>query len=182
DHYLLSIGELLSEPLAEKSIAEVWDYVNRVQALGAEYFLPNIAISITHGSLYRFLHWMLAATVGKEAAAARFDALMAFCDTRTGAINRELVELARAIRAEPELAKLLATEPSRAVLQARALEPFPRFAERFARFLRDHGHREVEFDAYHPTSLEAPWVVLDTLRLMLAGPLDRSLVDEEAAL
>jgi pyruvate,water dikinase len=95
DHYLLSIGELMSEPLAGKSLAEVWDFVLRVQALGADYFLPNIAISITHGSLYRFLHWLLSATIGKQQSTARFDALMAFCDTKTGAINRELYELAR---------------------------------------------------------------------------------------
>jgi pyruvate,water dikinase len=182
DHYLLSIGELSHEPLEGQPIAAVWDYVNRVQALGADYFLPNIAISITHGSLYRFLHWLLAAALGKQAAAARFDALMAFCDTKTGAINRELVEMARAIRAQPELARLLTGETSRALVETRALDHFPPFSARFAKFLRDHGHREVEFDAYHATWLEAPWVVLDNLRLMLSGPLDRSAIDEEAEL
>src|SRR5262249_60399064 len=67
-------------------------------------------------------------------------------------------------------------------VDARALQHFPRVAARFARFLRDHGHREIEFDAYHPTWLEAPWVVLDNLRLMLAGPLDKNPIDEEAEL
>ncbi len=174
DHYLLSLGELMATPLEDLSLAQVWEYVLRVHELGADYFLPNIAISITHGSLYRLLHWMLAAVIGKENAAARFDSLMAFCDTKTGAINRELQELARAIRAEPALEQLLGAQPSRAIIQARELQRFPRFAARFERFLRDHGHREIEFDAYHPTWVEVPWVVLDNLRLMLTGPLERS--------
>jgi pyruvate,water dikinase len=87
--------------------------------------------------------------------------------------------MARAIRAEPEFEKLLASEASRAIVEKRALDRFPKFAARFARFLRDHGHREVEFDAYHPTWIEAPWVVLDNLRLILSGPLDKNAIDEE---
>ena len=53
DHYLLTIGELMAEPLEPKSLQEVWAFVLKVNDLGADYFLPNIAISITHGSLYR---------------------------------------------------------------------------------------------------------------------------------
>ena len=36
----------------------------------------------------------------------------------------------------------------------------------FERFLGVHGHREVDFDAYHPTWIGQPWVVLD-VRLLL---------------
>jgi pyruvate,water dikinase len=37
-------------------------------------------------------------------------------------------------------------------------------------FLARHGHRETDFDAYHPTWWEAPWIVLDHVRALLAGP------------
>jgi phosphoenolpyruvate synthase/pyruvate phosphate dikinase len=51
DHYLMSIGELMAEPLTDKTTVELWDYVLRVKDLGADYFLPNIAISITQRTL-----------------------------------------------------------------------------------------------------------------------------------
>src|SRR5260370_36710198 len=47
------------------------------------------------------------------------------------------------------------------------LAGYPEFQRRFEKFVQDHGHREVEFDAYHPTWLEVPWVVLDHIRLIL---------------
>jgi len=53
------------------------------------------------------------------------------------------------------------------------LDHFPDFAARFQKFLRDHGHREVDFDAYLPTWLELPWVVLDNVRLILQTPMDQ---------
>lgn len=43
----------------------------------------------------------------------------------------------------------------------------PAFHRRFQLFLRDHGHREIDFDIYHPVWAEVPWVVLDQLRLIL---------------
>ncbi len=182
DHYLLSIGRLMAEPLGSKNLAEVWDFVLEVQELGAQYFLPNIAISITHGSLYRFLFGFLAMAVGRAQAPILFDALLASCDTKTSVINRELWQMARQIEAEPVLAKLIQETPSRQLVSNRLLEAHPGFQARFETFLRDHGHREVEFDAYHATWVEAPWVVLDNLRLLLAGPLDEDPAEREAAL
>jgi pyruvate,water dikinase len=41
------------------------------------------------------------------------------------------------------------------------------------RFLTAHGHRETDFDAYHPTWAEAPWVVLDHVRALLDAPESR---------
>src|SRR2546429_8524746 len=53
---------------------------------------------------------------------------------------------------------------------------------RFQKFLRDHGHREVDFDAYQPTWIEVPWVVLDNLRLILQTPMDRTPSQKEREL
>ncbi|HET7461193.1 MAG TPA: PEP-utilizing enzyme, partial [Longimicrobium sp.] len=55
----------------------------------------------------------------------------------------------------------------RALWEDGTLERFPRFAGAFRRFLENHGHREVDFDAYVPTWIGQPWVVLENLRLML---------------
>lgn len=174
DAYLLRLGELMTEPLAEKSVAEVWAFVLRVNAHGAGYFLPNIAISIAHGALHRLLHGLLRLAVGPEAAAPLMDRLMAHCETKTGIINKELFELARLVRVQPALEFALAQGNSRALTEPGALAAWPEFAGRFDKFLRDHGHRETEFDAYVPPWLEAPWVVLDNVRLILQGPLEPS--------
>lgn len=168
DHYLLRIGEFMATPLADEDLPGVWDYVLRVNALGTEYFLPNIAISLTQRLLYKVLHGLLQMATGDASQASQlFDQLLAHCETKTGVINRELYEMVAGIRGQPELAALLRSRPSRELAAQGALAPFSAFATRFAKFLRDHGHREVDFDPYHPTWLEAPWVVLDNLRLML---------------
>ena len=173
DQYLLAIGEFMSEPLESKPLAEVWAYVLKVNAYGASYFLPNIAISITHGTLFRLLHLLLKLSVGPEAE-AMFDRLMAYCETRTGMINKELFELAALARTCPELEAALKARDARTLIEEDCLAPVPEFAARFHKFLRDHGHREVDFDAYAPTWSEIPWVVLDNVKLILQNPMDQT--------
>jgi len=169
DHYLLSLGELNAEDLNDKSLAEVWEYVQRVNKLGADYFLPNIAISITQRTLYRLLHGLLQMLTGDpEEAAALFDTLIAHTETKTGIVNKELGGMAAAIRQSPSLREAVSMNDSRSLIERKMLDGFSEFSARFDKFLRDHGHREVDFDPYQPTWKEAPWIVLDNLRLMSA--------------
>jgi rifampicin phosphotransferase len=200
DQYLLSIGEFMSEPLESRSLAEVWAFVLKVNEHGANYFLPNIAISITHSTLFRLLHLLLKMGFGPEADNI-FDRLMAYCETRTGMINKELFELALLASKTPELKALLlqtsaeplgsdspsrithhASSDSRSLLESGLFSRFPDFAARFQKFLRDHGHREVDFDAYSPTWSELPWVVLDNVRLILRNPMDQPPAEKARAL
>ena len=182
DHYLITLGRYLAEPLAAKDLHQVWQFVLAVNEHGANYFLPNIAISITHSTLYRLLHHLLKLCVGPEAADSLFDRLMAYCETKTGMINKELFELAAWVRAQPRLEALFAGHTSREMIEKNLLDAFPEFAARFQKFLRDHGHREVDFDAYAPPWLEAPWVVLDSVRLILQTPMDLSPATREREL
>lgn len=178
DAYLIRLGEFQATALETRSERGLWAFVLEVNALGADYFQPNIAISITHGTLYRLLLQLLELAVGADAHRL-FDALMAYCETKTGVINKELFELADLIRAQPALAERLRGRASRAVLADGSLAEFPEVHARFAKFLRDHGHREVDFDAYVPTWIECPWVVLDNVRLMLDSPRDRTPAGQE---
>ncbi len=100
------------------------------------------------------------------------DGLLAFCETKTGAINKELFELAQMIRQDPPLAeRLRAPDGSRVLWDGGMIgREHPAFHQRFLRFLRDHGHREIDLDPYHPLWAEVPWVVLDQLRLILDAP------------
>ncbi len=180
DHYLLNIGEFMAEPLDNKDLRETWDFVLRVNRLGTAYFLPNIAISLTQRTLYKVLHGMLALLTGDAHAGARlFDDLMAHCETKTGIINKEIYGLTQQINDSTALRELVRRTPSRELLAANALCAFPEFAARFAKLLADHGHRETDFDPYHPTWAEAPWVVLDNIRLMSEATVDQSPRDKE---
>ncbi len=181
DRYLLGLGEMMAEHLAGRSVAELWDYVLRVKQLGADYFLPNIAISITQRTLYKLVYSIIEAAVGKAAAPGCFDRLLAYCETKTGFINKELYRLARRISERPALAEKLRAMGGQSFLLARGFEDDPEIDAVFQRFLQDHGHREVEFDPYHPTWLEAPWLVVENLKVMLdAGAEDPA--DRERAL
>ncbi|NNM29027.1 MAG: phosphoenolpyruvate synthase [Akkermansiaceae bacterium] len=171
DYYLIRLGEFMAEPLEGKSIEELWRFVLEVNEHGAQYFLPNIAISVTQAVLYRFLQFLLAQMFGPEEVAPIIDGLLAFCETKTGAINKELYELAEMLREDPMLERRFG-EPggSRALWDSGVLarEHGP-FHERFERVLRDHGHREIDLDPYHAVWAEVPWVVLDQVRLIRNG-------------
>jgi pyruvate,water dikinase len=171
DYYLVRIGEFMAEPLESKDVNGLWEFILTVNEHGAQYFQPNIAISITHATLFRLLHGLLRMNVGPDADRL-FDGLMSYCETKTGIINKELFEMAQMVRAHPGLEAQLNARESRELIDKGVLAEFAEFNGRFRKFLRDHGHREVDFDMYHPTWLEAPWVVLDNLRLILQTPMD----------
>ncbi|BCB25930.1 phosphoenolpyruvate synthase [Sulfurimicrobium lacus] len=180
DRYLLGLGELMAEPLAGRAIPELWDYVLRVKRLGAEYFLPNIAISITQRTLYKLVFSIIEAGIGKQAAPACFDRLLAYCETKTGFVNKELYRLARKIEQRPALAEKMRVLNGQAFLAAGGFAEDAAIDATFQRFLQDHGHREVEFDPYHPTWLEAPWLVVENLKAMLDSALEDPAEKERA--
>lgn len=180
DRYLLGLGKLMAEPLSGRSAAEVWDYVLRVKQLGADYFLPNIAISITQRTLYKLVYSIVEAAVGKPDAPACFDRLLAFCETKTGFVNKELYRLAQRIARRPALAEKLRATSGQTFLDSGGFDAEPEIRGEFQRFLQDHGHREVEFDPYHPTWLEAPWLVVENLKVMLDSGLEDPAEKERA--
>lgn len=164
DTYLMGIGKLSHEPLADKSLAEVWDHVIAISDLGTDYFLPNIAISLTQQTLYGALSHMLEMALDKETAQLVFERLLASTETKTSQVNAELWELSRTVRKNPELLSALRSHTGENGLAV--LEDFPEFTDDFTTFLAKHGHRELDFDAYHPTWVEAPHIVLDQVRLL----------------
>jgi pyruvate,water dikinase len=181
DHFLQCIGELMAEPLDDRSIPDLWNFVLRVKDLGAEYFLPNIAISITQRTLYRVLHGLLQILAGPTQAPIVFDQLLAYCETKTGAINKELYRFAAQIAEHPSLADELRSTGAADFLRGRGFAEHPGLDRRFRRFLRDHGHREVEFDPYQPTWIEDPALVIDNVKVMLDSHLADPAIKEREA-
>jgi pyruvate,water dikinase len=182
DHHLVQMGRFTAQPLDKLSESEIWDFVREVNEHGTRYFLPNIAISITQSALYQQLRALLNVAIGEAAAARLFPDVTGYCRTKTGAINAELYELVQMIRSEPRLADLIRTGESRGLIRDGALQRFPEFHRRLEKLLRDHGHREVEFDAYYPTWIDAPWVVLDNLKQLLQNDALEDPADKERRL
>jgi pyruvate,water dikinase len=174
DYYLIRLGEFMAEPVEHKSIAGLWHFVQEINAHGTQYFLPNIAISVTQGILYKLLHFLLRELFGPDEIAPLMDGLLAFCETKTGTINKELYELAEIVRRDPLLEKRLHDETgSRALWESGVLaREHGAFHQRFLLMMRDHGHREIDFDPYQPLWAEVPWVALDQVRLILDAPGD----------
>jgi phosphohistidine swiveling domain-containing protein len=182
DHFLVTLGRFEAEPLETKTPLQIWRHILAVNEHGAQYFLPNIAISIAQNTIYRLFHGLLKLVTAAAEADLLFDHLMAWCETKTGQINKELFALAQLAKQDETLARRIMGTPSHAIIESGDLEAFPAFKARFDRFLRDHGHREVDFDAYVATWIEAPWLVLDTLRLILNTPMDRWPAEQEREL
>lgn len=168
DRYLIRIGRLdaVAEP---PTLAEAWRFVDGVLAAVSEYFLPNIAISMTQSALHRLLNGLVQTVAGPERSAEILDGLLAGCETKTTVVNRELHEMAVMVGSIPGLRAEVLDLGGRVVVEQGRLHAYPDFSARFTRFLEDHGHREVDIDYSQPTWSGQPWVVLDSLGLILRG-------------
>ena len=165
ERFLLRLGALNDRNLTELSDAALWQYVGELEKVGNAYFLPNIAISITQGLLHRTLYKLSVLVCGEHAPIV-YDNLTCYCDTKTARVNRDLYNLYVLIMKQPALWDLLQNKRSRELVESCELNVYPEFYRAFSGFIANHGHREVEFDAYYPTWGKQPWVVLDNLRLM----------------
>jgi pyruvate,water dikinase len=170
DRYLIRLGRLQATNLERATIPEIVRHINDALNVATEYFMPNIAISMTQAFLHRLLHALVAMAAGAEQSLPIVDGLLAGCETKTAVVNRELHELAQlAGRTYPAVGRELAALGGAEFLRQGKLQLFPEFAARFQRFLEDHGHREMDMDYFHPTWSEQPSVVLDALALILRG-------------
>ncbi len=94
DIYLLELGRLGSVPLDDLDEAELWDHVLEVNDLGAWYFKPNIAVSLSHHLLTTVMKRLcLVASRGQQEESEKlFSELLSVTETRTGQINRRLYD------------------------------------------------------------------------------------------
>ncbi len=170
DSYLEDIGGLMHEKIDDYNINELWDYLQRIVHLGTEYFKPNIAISITQAMLYKVFKGLIFMLTKDMAQTNRlFDAITATTETKTATVNGELYDLAQMINQNTRLKKSVLEQTSIDFL-ANSINTFSVFKTAFYDFLACHGHREVDFDAYIPTWIEQPNVVLDNIRLIVKNP------------
>jgi pyruvate,water dikinase len=169
--YLEAMDAFAGEPLETYTLGDLWDFIERLNGVGTEYFLPNIAISIGHGVLHRALNGLLTLAVGAERAADMTHALVQ-CETMTTRVNAELRELAAVARNDSAVVATLRNQKSEDAWETGRWTTSA-FWIALRGFLDRHGHRETHFDAMHPTWGDAPWVVLDQIRALLDAPVDQ---------
>jgi pyruvate,water dikinase len=167
DRYLIRLGRLSALSLDGLSLEQIWRHMLDILDVAAEYFRPNIAISMTQAFLHRLLHALVGMAVGPEKAMAVVDGLLAGCETKTAVVNRELHELAQLLGASPTLRGSLLENGGKRFWEKGQTAHSTEFDSRFRRFLEDHGHREMDMDYFHPTWAGQPWIVLDSLALIL---------------
>jgi phosphohistidine swiveling domain-containing protein len=162
DTYLLQIGAFESLPPAT-SVAEAWKRVRELQKVGSDYFLPNIAISITQRTLVQLLLHVVQAATGREQGAALHADLLAWCDTKTARVNQDLWELAQLLR-PTRFGGLLVDKGGGALLGSALDQEAPEAHVKLEHILRVHGHREWDFDPYVAPWRETPGLVLEMVR------------------
>ncbi|HET7463565.1 MAG TPA: PEP/pyruvate-binding domain-containing protein, partial [Longimicrobium sp.] len=118
DRYLLTLGRLSAVDLPSLDDAALWRHLRAVDALGRDYFRPNIAISITQGVLHRTLFGVVTMIAGREQAPALYDALTCFCETKTNLVNADLHRLYRLVREDPALERALLETERRALWES----------------------------------------------------------------
>src|SRR5204862_2162676 len=101
DWYLLTLGGLAGIDLEPMSEERLWRHINAIDAAGRRYFLPNIAISITHGIIHRMLFQMVMLLAGPKDGPALYDSLTCFCETKTNLVNNDLLRLAAIVKRTP---------------------------------------------------------------------------------
>ncbi len=166
DRYLMGLGRLNGVDLSALDLRGVWQHTLEINTLCATYFKPNIAISLAHNMLSAVLKKVCSMACGPDKADGLYNDLLSSCETRTVIINRRMMALAEMIRATPHLLDLLKTSPSRHLIESGALKTYGAFSDAFDDFLSLFGNREIDFDPYHPTWGEVPWIVLDQVRII----------------
>ena len=108
DYYLIRLGEFMAEPLEDKSTGRALAFRQGGQrARRAVFPAEHRHLRSPRAVLYRLLQFLLGQLFGPAEVAPLMDGLLAFCETKTGAINKELYELAQMVRRDPPLEKRL---------------------------------------------------------------------------
>lgn len=165
DTYLLQVGAGDALPPAA-TLAEAWNRVRHLQKVGSDYFLPNIAISITQRTLTQLLLKLLQSFAGETKGAELHSDLLAWCDTKTARVNQDLWELAQMIGRSP-YGKRLVDEGGKALLASEWRKDDPAAYAKLEHILQVHGHREWDFDPYVAPWRETPDLVLEMVRGMV---------------
>lgn len=125
--YLLKLGELQHFPT--ENVKGYKKYFDQLFGAAKKYFMPNIAISMTQGFLVGTLHEALY-FLYKDPVKANIELqkILSTAELKTAKVNNDLMKIENKSVGNPD----------------------------FDSFLERYGHRELNFDYYHPTWADMP--------------------------
>ncbi len=166
DTYLLQLGILSAVNLDLLNTQEIYAHLQKLLAAASDYFEPNIAISMSHGLLYKSLYHAIVLAVGRERAAALIDHLLSGLETKTSEVNQQMHKLASLLRKDKQLLEQLRLSGGETLIKSESLFQNSIFYPEFLAFIKLHGHRELFMDYYYPTWSDVPWAPLDLIAAM----------------
>jgi pyruvate,water dikinase len=169
DAYLTKLGDFASRSVAIEDENVLWRFALEIRELAYDYFAPNVAISMAHVLLFNALRETLCSLLGRaDGNHALFD-LTSACNTKTGIVNEQLHELAIQVRNHPHLEHAVRTLPARQALTELTRDDL--ISAALQQFVKTHSHREIDhfLDPFYPTLGEAPWFVIDSIKVILDG-------------
>jgi rifampicin phosphotransferase len=174
ERYISEISVLGKKSMNEPNLEECWDHVEAINETCARFFEPNIAISLFHTGLSKALLTAVEMVMGESRGRELLNDLKAGISTRTSFVNREMMKLGALLRHDPEfldvVKSLQAGERSaEALIASGALSSNTDFEKAFSSFIRDFGHREVDFDPYHAPWGDAPEMLLAQIIAMASS-------------
>lgn len=173
ERFIKDMAILGKKDPGDLTLAEKWEHVEAVNEACARFFEPNIAISLYHTGLSKALETVAELLVGEEGARLVAD-LRQGLETRTSHVNRAMLGLVELAMGSPALMEQLSNlertdQSAEDLLASGVFEHAQKFETKFAEFIADHGHREVDFDPYHAPWGDAPHVVCAQIVAMAGG-------------
>jgi phosphohistidine swiveling domain-containing protein len=149
------------------------------------YRLVRYGIPVHNIGMNLLTQYLLARFIGAEEGRRVYPILVSGLRDKTRETNERIGELATAVRASPELQKLIITKPSsklHALISSSKLPEAPGFKQRFDAFLVEYGVRGFTREAYYPRWGDEPAYVFDILKSLVSGEaVDTAAAEEKSA-
>ncbi len=149
------------------------------------YRLVRYGIPVHNIGMNLLTQYLLARFIGAEEGRRVYPILVSGLRDKTRETNERIDELATAVRALPELKKLIITKPSSklyALISSSKLPEAPGFKQRLDAFLAEYGVRGFTREAYYPRWGDEPAYVFDILKSLVSGEaVDTAAAEEKSA-
>ena len=161
------------EALEDKPLAEYVALADEIHDLMiGHYRLVRYGIPVHNIGMNLLTQYLLARFIGAEEGRRVYPILVSGLKDKTRETNERIGELATAIRACPDLQKLIISKPSLklyALISSSELPEAPGFKQRFDTFIAEYGARGFTREAYYPRWGDEPAYVFDILKSLVSG-------------
>ena len=161
------------EALEDKPLAEYVALADEIHDLMiGHYRLVRYGIPVHNIGMNLLTQYLLARFIGAEEGRRVYPILVSGLKDKTRETNERIGELATAIRACPDLQKLIISKPSLklyALISSSELPEAPGFKQLFDTFIAEYGARGFTREAYYPRWGDEPAYVFDILKSLVSG-------------